>query len=112
LNRRRSILTAAALVLLASVAFAACGGKVIDDNKAEEFIRQDLSDAGVNVESVSCPSGVEVAAGSDFECDVAADGERAVVQMRIVDDEGLVKPITIRSADAEARGKSKNEAKG
>lgn len=106
----------AALALVVAVALAAlltaCGGKVIDDAKAEEFIRQDLAGVGVEVERVSCPSGVEVSAGVDFECDVAADGEMAVVQMRIVDDEGLVKPIEIRSADAAQGAESKRKAEG
>lgn len=97
------------LVIVASIGIAVlsvgCGGKVIDDAKAEEFIRQDLAGVGVEVESVSCPSGVEVSAGVDFECGVTADGEQAVVQMRIVDDEGRVKPIEIRSADV-SKGES------
>lgn len=99
----------ATLGVLAAVGLAACGGKVIDASKAEEFIRQDLSSAGVDVESVKCPSNVDVKAGTDFECDVAADGERAVVQMRIIDDEGLVKPIEIRAADTDAPGKGENK---
>ena len=88
---------------LSAALLAGCGGKVIDDAKAEEFIRQDLAGVGVEVESVSCPAGVEVAAGTDFECDVSADGERAVVQMRIVDDEGLVRPIEIRGVGAKPK---------
>lgn len=102
MNFRKSALVIAGI--LAAVCLAACGGKVIDASKAEEFIRQDLSSAGVEVESVSCPTGVDVAAGAEFECEVAADGERAVVQMRIIDDEGLVRPIEIRAADASPAG--------
>lgn len=102
--KRRRPATATAAVLAALVGIIAllsgCGSKVIDHTKAEEFIRQDLAGVGVEVENVSCPSGVKVGPGVDFECSVAADGEKAVVQMRIVDDEGRVKPIEIRSADA------------
>lgn len=104
-----SRLTVLAIAVLASLAvlLTACGGKVIDHTKAEDFIRQDLAEVGVEVESVSCPKGVEVESGVDFECEVAADGEEAVVQMRIVDDEGRVKPIEIRAVEPEA---DKNEA--
>ena len=105
-SRRQPAISAAAALAAAIVLaalLAGCGGKVIDDAKAEEFIRQDLAGVGVEVESVACPSGIEVAAGTDFECDVAADGEKAVVQMRIVDDEGLVRPIEIRGAGSGAK---------
>lgn len=103
-NSRVAAVLSAAVALALLGLFAGCGGKVIDGAKAEEFIRQDLAGAGVEVESVSCPRGVEVEAGVDFECDVAADGEKAVVQMRIIDDEGLVKPIEIRSVDSKKKG--------
>lgn len=107
MNSRRPPAISVAAVLVAATALlallAGCSGKVIDDAKAEEFIRQDLAGVGVEVESVTCPSGIEVQAGTDFECDVAADGEQAVVQMRIVDDEGLVRPIEIRGADPETK---------
>lgn len=103
MKRRRPSTSPAMLVIIAAVAttalLSACGGKVIDHMKAEEFIRQDLTEAGVKVGSVSCPKGVEVKGGTDFECEVSAGGEKAVVQMRIVDDEGRVKPIEIRSAE-------------
>lgn len=113
---RRPPFPAIFAALLAAFALAgllsACGGKVIDHAKAEEFIRQDLAGVGVEVESVNCPTGVEVSAGTDFECNVAADGEKAVVQMRIVDDEGRVKPIEIRSADASSEGEADSKQEG
>lgn len=98
--------TSAILAFLGLVTVAAlvsgCGGKVIDYTKAEEFIRQDLAGVGVEVESVICPKGIEVSAGTDFECEVSADGEQAVVEMRIVDDEGLVRPVEIRAVAGQA----------
>ena len=92
-----------AVLVLAAIVLMGCGGKVIDHQKAEEFIRLDLTEAGVEVEAVSCPGDVEVAAGVDFNCEVTADGgEEAVVQMRILDDEGRVKPIKIESAEQDS----------
>ncbi len=97
--------------LIAVLALTACGGKVIDSVKAEEFINQDLTSAGVKVESVSCPKSVEVKAGVDFACEVSADGgEKAVVTMRIIDSEGKVEPTKIESVDGD-NGKSGAEVK-
>jgi len=90
----------AALALAAALALTACGGKVIDHQKAEAFIDQDLAGVDVAVTDVTCPAEIEIEAGADFECEVTIEnGDRAVVQMRMVDQDGLVRPVSIESAD-------------
>ncbi|HKZ14331.1 MAG TPA: DUF4333 domain-containing protein [Solirubrobacterales bacterium] len=77
----------AALALL----LAGCGGSTnVDATKASETIRASLESKhegfGTPVESVDCPSGVEVEPGAHFECTVRwPDGTVAYAQLRIRD---------------------------
>jgi hypothetical protein len=78
---------------LAALAITACGGKVIDDGKAEGFIEDGLEkQAGVKVSSVDCPSGVDVEKGKSFNCTAQTDRGEYTVTLRMTDDEGTVVP--------------------
>jgi hypothetical protein len=69
------------------VSLAGCGNDTIDDEKVEEFMR-DTAQAPALIESVDCPSDVEIDEGSTFTCDVHTRGgglEKAT--MRQVEDE-------------------------
>src|SRR5919106_423105 len=57
-----------------ALAIAGCGGEVIDDGKAEDFIRDGLEErVGVQVSSVDCPSDVDVEKGKTFDCAANTD---------------------------------------
>jgi hypothetical protein len=83
---------------LALLALAACGDKVIDDDKAEDAVQADLERGlDVEVDSVDCPSDVEVEPGQTFECTVtAASGDRATATLRIRDEEANVRFIELK----------------
>jgi len=81
------------LVVLAAIALlvTGCGGGTdVDSTKASDTIRASLESPregfGTRVDSVDCPSGVEVEAGTTFECTVRwPDGKVAYAQLRIRD---------------------------
>jgi len=65
-------------MVLAGLLVAGCGETVIDDVKTEDAIEQNLEDSlGKKVTSVDCPSGVEVEAGSSFDCTVKLSGGKS-----------------------------------
>jgi len=71
-------LGALAALALAALLLAGCGETVIDDVKTEDAIEQNLEDSlGKKVTSVDCPSGVEVEAGSSFDCTVKLSGGKS-----------------------------------
>lgn len=79
------------LVAFVVVAFAGCGETVIDSAKTEAALEQNLRHStGKKVSSVDCPSDVEVAAGTTFECTVSYAG-----------GEGEVATLEIRNSDAD-----------
>jgi NAD(P)H-hydrate repair Nnr-like enzyme with NAD(P)H-hydrate epimerase domain len=55
-------------------ALAACGTETIDDGEVEEFLR-DNAQAPSLIESVDCPSDVEVDDGDTFDCEVHTKGD-------------------------------------
>jgi predicted small secreted protein len=80
-----------ALVVLTALLVAGCGGGTdVDSVKASETVRASLESKregfGTKVESVDCPDGVKVEAGTHFECTVRwPDGKVAYAQLRIRD---------------------------
>ena len=87
--------TSAALAAVAAAALlAGCGGKVIDDQKVEGELKQQLTGPLARIASVDCPSDVEVHAGDTFDCTVETTGGKTkTIGLKIVDDEGTVRPI-------------------
>jgi hypothetical protein len=68
------------------VSLAGCSDTV-DDEKVEDFIR-DNAQVPALIESVDCPSDVEIDEGDTFDCDVhTRGGGLEVVRMRQVEDE-------------------------
>jgi hypothetical protein len=89
----------AGLVAIATLAMAGCGDEVIDDGKAEVFVQDGLeSQGGVKVDSVDCPSDVEVEKGKTFDCTAVMDEGRFTVTIRMTDDEGTVVPVGAKRA--------------
>jgi hypothetical protein len=86
----RIALPVAALSLL--LATTGCGKTVIDSQKAEDFIQSSLEKRGATVDSVSCPSDVEVQAKKSFDCTAAIKGgHTATITMTILNDNADVK---------------------
>jgi NAD(P)H-hydrate repair Nnr-like enzyme with NAD(P)H-hydrate epimerase domain len=83
--------------VLAALAITACGGKVIDDGKAEGFIEDGLEkQAGIKVSSVDCPSGVDIEKGKAFDCTAQTERGEYRVTLRMTDDEGTVVPAHVQ----------------
>jgi len=94
-NSSRSALmsVAALLTCVAALAVAGCGGTVVDSQKAEDAIQQNIeSSTKLTVESVSCPDNVDVEAGATFDCDIKfADGKTAKATLKILNNDADVK---------------------
>jgi hypothetical protein len=89
---------AAALAFaLALLALAACGDEVIDDDKAADAVQADLERGlDIEIDSVDCPSDVEVEPGQTFECSVtAASGDQATATLKIRDQDANVRFIRL-----------------
>lgn len=83
--------------VFAAVAFAGCGTTVIDADKAEELIVDNISGGEVKPESASCPDDVEAKKGETFECTIAfEDGSEGKATIHIKSDDG---DITFAPAD-------------
>jgi Domain of unknown function (DUF4333) len=89
----------ALVALLAGFALliAGCGETVIDSAKVEGALEQNLHNAtGQKVESVECPSGVEVKAGATFECTVALSGKQETATLKIVNSNADVEVTNLK----------------
>jgi Domain of unknown function (DUF4333)/Prokaryotic lipoprotein-attachment site len=75
------------LVVLATVALAACGQKVIESQIATELEAQ----TGVAPTSVDCPADVPAEEGGTFRCTATADdGSSVGITVTQTDDDGGV----------------------
>ena len=89
---------AVSTLVAAGLALAACGGTVIDEDKAEDAIFADLERDGVKVQSVDCPGGVDVEAGSSFQCEVVAgDGLNATATLRIRNEDADLRFVSLKA---------------
>ncbi|HVT00089.1 MAG TPA: DUF4333 domain-containing protein [Solirubrobacterales bacterium] len=90
---RRAFAPLALAVGAAALLVAGCGGSTdVDHVKAAETVRASLESKrqgfGTEVESVDCPSGVEVEPGTYFECTVRlGDGKVAYARLKIRDEQ-------------------------
>lgn len=76
-------------------------GAVIDDVKAENAIRQSLEQGGsLTVESVDCPSDVDVETGTIFRCEVVTgSAQNATAVLKIRNEDADVDFLTIQPHD-------------
>jgi hypothetical protein len=87
-----------ALVLAVFLA-AGCGETVIDSAKTEAAIEENLEKSvGQKVGSVNCPSGVEVKAGTTFDCTVTlAGGKTETATLKILNSDADVEVTNLKS---------------
>jgi hypothetical protein len=90
----------AALLAAAVLLAAGCGKTVIDDAKTEAALEQNLKrSTGQKVSSVECPSGVEVKAGTTFECTIKlAGGKQETATLKILNSEADVEVTDLKAA--------------
>ena len=88
----------AALSLLVFLA-AGCGETVIDDAKTEAAIEENLTKSvGQKISSVDCPSGVEVKAGTSFDCTVSlAGGKQETATLKIINSDADVEVTDLKA---------------
>lgn len=96
-----------AVALTATVLLAAgCGKTVIDDQKTEDAIEQNLQgQVDGNVRSVSCPDGQEVEAGATFACDVETSKGTVVARLEILNDDADVQIVALDDSGAGSESK-------
>jgi len=80
-----------AVLALAPLILAACGGTEIDAGKTEDLIKENVS--GPPPRAVECPEGVEAKKGETFECELTYEQgvPAATVTVHIQDDDGRVR---------------------
>ena len=76
-----------------------CAGTEVDEKRAREAILYDVEQkTGVEVEWVSCPSGVPVVPGNTFECRVKArDGRLALARLEVLNEDADVRFMNLES---------------
>lgn len=86
-----------AVAVAGSIAMPGCGETVIDDVKTEDAIQHNLEkEVGRKVDSVDCPSDVEVEPRASFDCEVTfADGKRETAQLRIINEDADVELVRL-----------------
>lgn len=93
---------AGAIAALATIALSmgGCGETVIDDVKTEDALEQSLrKSTGAKVTAIECPSGVEVEAGSTFQCSISlSGGERETATLKIVNEDADVAVVSLEPA--------------
>jgi Domain of unknown function (DUF4333) len=88
----------ASAVAVSALALTACGGNTIDPDRAEGYVVRGLTSLGLGtISSVHCDVGVDAEPGANVRCR-ARSSKRGplVVTLRVLDDDGTVKPIDIR----------------
>jgi hypothetical protein len=80
---------ALAVAVLAAFGASGCGGTVIDDAKTEASLERNLEkSAGKRVDSVACPSDVDVEKGAEFTCTVTlVGGKEETAKLRVLNED-------------------------
>jgi NAD(P)H-hydrate repair Nnr-like enzyme with NAD(P)H-hydrate epimerase domain len=89
---------AIAALAIAVFVVAGCGETVIDSAKTEAAIEQNLENSvGQKINSVDCPSGVEVKAGTTFDCTVSmAGGKQETATLKIINSDADVEVTNLK----------------
>jgi hypothetical protein len=83
------VLVLAVVGVLGFVAPGFFNTRVLDTAAVQDGVRQVLSqDYGLEVQSVTCPDGTEVATDATFQCTAVIDGEEVAVPIRITSEDG------------------------
>lgn len=87
------------MLALAALLATGCGGTVIDSAKTEAAIEENLEKSvGQKVTSVECPSGVEVDAGTTFDCTVSLkNGKSETAVLKILNSDADVEVSELKS---------------
>jgi NAD(P)H-hydrate repair Nnr-like enzyme with NAD(P)H-hydrate epimerase domain len=93
---RFSVVAALAIAVFVAVG---CGETVIDSAKTEAAIEQNLENSvGQKISSVDCPSGVEVKAGTTFDCTVSmAGGKQETATLKIINSDADVEVTNLKA---------------
>jgi NAD(P)H-hydrate repair Nnr-like enzyme with NAD(P)H-hydrate epimerase domain len=88
------------IALLGAAVVAGCGDTVIDDDKTEGAIEQNLESAAKKkVSSVDCPSDVDVEKGAKFSCTVNLDnGKTEKASLKILNDDADIELTGLKPA--------------
>lgn len=90
---------AVAALAIAVFLVVGCGETVIDSAKTEAAIEQNLENSvGQKINSVDCPSGVEVKAGTTFDCTVSmAGGKQETATLKIINSDADVEVTNLKA---------------
>ncbi len=80
---------AASTVLLGALALGGCASS-LDTAKLQSSIQAKLGEVDLSASNISCPSSIEVKAGSTFDCTATVNGVPAKVTVTQKDDQGNV----------------------
>ncbi len=74
-----------------------CANDVVDPAKTEIALRFDIEEkTDTKIESVECPSDIEVVAGARFSCTVTAkDGVEALAEIEILNEDADLKVLRL-----------------
>ena len=87
-----------ATVAVLALALGGCGDRVINTEEAEGYVVRGLTSLGLGtISSVHCESGVDAEPRARLHCRAQSSRRGPLlVTLRVVDDEGTVKPVEIR----------------
>jgi hypothetical protein len=103
MTRLAVLATALSLTAVAGIGAAGCGKTVLDDVKVEEQLKHEFeTNRGIKIQSVDCPSGVEVKPKATFECSIVSKkGEKGTAVLLIRNDEADLSLVEVRSGSAD-----------
>jgi len=92
----RSVAAAVGAVGIAAM-LAGCAADVVDPAKTEIALRFDVAEAtDTKIESVECPSDVEVVPGARFTCTVTArSGVEALAEIEILNEDADLRVVKL-----------------
>ena len=84
------------LLAIGLLPLVGCGETVIDAGKTEDAITHNLEQSGMKIQSVDCPSDVEVEKGKTFECTVVQKGGKdETATLKILNEDADVSLVSL-----------------